>query len=106
MGCDSAGRNARKAWRGQANAGHGAKPCLRRLTCDFTDLIPGEIQRYFSDVLDHQSMVADHVETYNDVLSSLIDAAVAKIGMQQNEDMRKMSAIIGLVAVPTMIAGI
>ncbi|MET9328910.1 magnesium/cobalt transporter CorA [Tsukamurella sp. NPDC003166] len=85
---------------------HPLSHALKRLTCDFTDLIPGEIQRYFSDVLDHQSMVADHVETYNDVLSSLIDAAVAKIGMQQNEDMRKMSAIIGLVAVPTMIAGI
>ncbi|MBS4101522.1 magnesium/cobalt transporter CorA [Tsukamurella paurometabola] len=85
---------------------HPLSHALKRLTCDFGDIIPQEIQRYFSDVLDHQAMVADHVETYNDVLSSLIDAAVAKIGMQQNEDMRKMSAIIGLVAVPTMIAGI
>ncbi|TWS18133.1 magnesium/cobalt transporter CorA [Tsukamurella asaccharolytica] len=85
---------------------HPLSHALKRLTCDFSDIIPHEIQRYFSDVLDHQAMVADQVEAYNDVLSSLIDAAVAKIGMQQNEDMRKMSAIIGLVAVPTMIAGV
>jgi magnesium transporter len=85
---------------------HPLSHALKRLTCDFDDIIPAEIRRYFSDVVDHQSMVADHIETYNDVLSSLIDAALAKIGMQQNEDMRKMSAVIGLVAVPTMIAGV
>ncbi|MDF0530346.1 magnesium/cobalt transporter CorA [Tsukamurella sp. 8F] len=79
---------------------------LRRLTTEFGDLVPSEIERYFSDVLDHQALVSDHIETYNDVLSSLIDAALARISMQQNNDMRRISAWVGIVAVPTMIAGV
>ena len=35
-----------------------------------------------------------------------MQAALAKVGMQQNTDMRKISAWVAIAAVPTMIAGI
>jgi magnesium transporter len=35
-----------------------------------------------------------------------VQAALARVDMQQNSDMRKISAWAGIVAVPTMIAGI
>lgn len=35
-----------------------------------------------------------------------MQAALARVGMQQNADMRKISAWAGIIAVPTMIAGI
>ena len=40
------------------------------------------------------------------MLSAAFEAHLARISVQQNEDMRKISAGIGLVAVPTLIAGI
>ena len=40
------------------------------------------------------------------LLSTAFDAHLAQISVQQNEDMRKISAGVGLVAVPTLIAGV
>ena len=40
------------------------------------------------------------------LLSTAFDAHLAQISVRQNEDMRKISAWVGLVAVPTLIAGI
>ena len=40
------------------------------------------------------------------MLSSLVQAALAKVGMQENQDMRKISAWAAMAAVPTAIAGI
>ena len=40
------------------------------------------------------------------LLSTAFDAHLARISVQQNDDMRKISACVGLVAVPTLIAGI
>ena len=40
------------------------------------------------------------------LLDSALNANVAQVGMRQNEDMRKISAWVAIIAVPTMIAGI
>jgi magnesium transporter len=40
------------------------------------------------------------------LLSTAFDAHLARISVQQNDDMRKISAGVGLVAAPTMIAAI
>jgi magnesium transporter len=40
------------------------------------------------------------------MLSSLVNAALGKVAMQQNVDMRKISAWVAIAAVPTAIAGI
>ena len=40
------------------------------------------------------------------MLSSLVQAAVGKVAMQQNIDMRKISAWVAIAAVPTAMAGI
>lgn len=79
---------------------------LGRFNTDFKDLMTKEILRYMRDVLDHQSQAADRIASYDEMLSSLVQAALAKVGMQQNVDMRKISAWVAIAAVPTMIAGI
>ena len=43
---------------------------------------------------------------FNELLTTLVDAALAKITMQQNNDMRKITSYAALITVPTMIAGI
>jgi magnesium transporter len=68
--------------------------------------IPTEIRRHLRDLADHHTSVAEQITDFDDRLTTLIGAAQARIGMQQNEDMRKISAWVAIAAVPTMIAGI
>ena len=48
----------------------------------------------------------DHVESYDRLLTDILVAHLAQISVQQNDDMRKISAWVAIAAVPTMIAGI
>ncbi len=50
--------------------------------------------------------VVEQVESLDHMLTAVFDAHVAKISIQQNEDMRKISAGAALIVVPTLIAGI
>ena len=61
---------------------------------------------YFRDVHDHVLRVADRLTGVDALLDSALSANVAQVGMRQNEDMRKISAWVAILAVPTMIAGI
>ncbi|WP_410170769.1 magnesium and cobalt transport protein CorA [Corynebacterium antarcticum] len=70
------------------------------------DMLPGELVRYFRDVLDHELLAVDSVRGLDERLSALIDAGVAKITLQENDDMRKISSVAIMAAVPTVIAGI
>lgn len=79
---------------------------LAKLHTDYRDLLSKEILRYMRDVQDHQGLAADRIASYDEMLSSLVLAASAKVDMQQNTDMRKISAWVAIAAVPTMIAGI
>ncbi|SLG55967.1 magnesium/cobalt transporter CorA [Mycobacteroides abscessus] len=79
---------------------------LAKLTQDHNDLITKEVRRYLRDVLDHQTHAADKIGSYDELLTSLVNAALGKVAMQQNTDMRKISAWVGIAAFPTMLAGI
>ncbi|HEX2047120.1 MAG TPA: magnesium/cobalt transporter CorA [Acidimicrobiales bacterium] len=61
---------------------------------------------YFRDVHDHLLRVSQRVEVIDNLLSSALTANLAQVGVRQNEDMRKISAWVAIVAVPTMIAGV
>ncbi|MGO4617753.1 magnesium and cobalt transport protein CorA [Nocardia sp. 2YAB30] len=65
-----------------------------------------EVRRYLRDVAERHTTVAERINDFDEALSALISAALAKIGVQQNTDMRKISAWVAIAAVPTMIAGI
>ncbi|CCH32608.1 magnesium and cobalt transport protein CorA [Actinosynnema sp. NPDC047251] len=80
---------------------------LRRLsdgTCG--SLVPDSVRSYFRDVDDHLTSVAERVAAFDHQLSSLVDAAMAKVLLQQNNDMRKISAWVAIIAVPTMVVGV
>jgi magnesium transporter len=57
-------------------------------------------------VADHAIQVSEKVEGFDDLLSSVLNANLAQVGVQQNEDMRRISAWVAIAAVPTAIAGI
>jgi magnesium transporter len=79
---------------------------LQKITTEHKDLMTKEVLRYMRDVLSLQTQAGDQIASYDELLSSLVQAELAKVGMQQNLDMRKISAWVAIAAVPTMIAGI
>jgi len=79
---------------------------LRKLTEGYSALVPHDVRSYFRDVDDHLVTVVERVAGFNELLTTLVDASLAKITMQQNNDMRKITAYAALITVPTMIAGI
>jgi magnesium transporter len=69
-------------------------------------LIHPEIREYFRDVEDHLSRVREQVASFDELLSSILQAGLARLTVEENEDMRKISAWVAMAAVPTMVAGI
>jgi magnesium transporter len=65
-----------------------------------------EIRLLLRDVADHLLKVIDHVESYDRLLTDILSAHLTQISVQQNNDMRKISAWVAIAAVPTMLAGI
>ena len=63
-----------------------------RRRCPF---VHEEAAPFFRDVADHVIRVSETVETLDSLLSTAFDAHLARISVQQNEDMRKISAWVG-----------
>jgi magnesium transporter len=70
------------------------------------DVVPESMRSYFGDVLDHAIRVRDQVNALDELLTSILQASLARTSLADNEDMRKISAYAGIIAVPTAIAGI
>jgi magnesium transporter len=64
------------------------------------------LQDYFRDVNDHLLRVNQQVDAYHELLGNLLQANLTLVSVQQNNDMRKISAWVAIVAVPTLFAGI
>ena len=79
---------------------------MRRFMTGQVGLVHDETQVYFRDVADHLARVAESIETLDALLSAAFEAHLTQISVQQNEDMRKISAGAALIVVPTLIAGI
>ena len=77
-----------------------------RLARGHFDLVSPEMRDYFRDVHDHLLRVAGRVEGFRDLLSSALQANLTQVTVRQNADMRRISAWVAILAVPTMIAGI
>ncbi|MCW2538860.1 MAG: magnesium transporter CorA [Frankiales bacterium] len=65
-----------------------------------------DVREYFRDVDDHLTLVVEQVAGFDDLLTTLVSANLAQVSVVQNEDMRKISAWVAIVSVPTMVAGI
>jgi magnesium transporter len=79
---------------------------METLTRVHHPVINEELRRYFRDTEDDLKKVVDQIHTENELLTSALEANLTQVGIRQNEDMRKMSAWVAILAVPTMVAGI
>ncbi len=68
--------------------------------------VPAETAPFFRDIHDHLARVSEVIDTLDSLLSTAFDAQIARIGVQQNGDMRKISAWVAIAAVSTLIAGV
>ena len=73
---------------------------------DSRDLMPKEIRRYFRDVNDHLLRVVERVAGLDDLLNSVLQARLAQVNVDQNNDMRKIAAWAAIAASQTAIAGV
>jgi magnesium transporter len=79
---------------------------LQKLANRQVDVVPEAMRSYFRDVEDHAIRVRDQVGSLDELLTSILQASLARTSQADNEDMRKISAWAGIIAVPTAIAGI
>ena len=79
---------------------------IRRFVAGEIHRMDQDLRPYFRDVHDHLNVAAETVDNLDQLLSSAFEAHMAQISLQQNDDMRKISAGAALVVVPTLIAGV
>jgi len=80
-------------------------PLLRLATRELP-VVPPQGRAYFRELADHHTQAREAVASFDEVLSSILQAGLARASVADNEDMRKISAWVAIVAVPTMVAGI
>ncbi|GHJ11146.1 magnesium transport protein CorA [Micromonospora humidisoli] len=79
---------------------------LLTLTAQVNREVPQEVRRYFRDVQDHLSRTVEQVNSYDDLLNSILQARLAQVTVDQNNDMRKIAAWAAIAAVWTAFAGV
>jgi magnesium transporter len=61
---------------------------------------------YFRDVYDHLLRDVERIAGFDDLLTNALQANVAQITMRDNRDVRRISAWVAIIAVPTMVFGL
>jgi magnesium transporter len=63
-------------------------------------------EEYFRDIHDHLLRDAERITSFDELLTNALQANVAQITMRDNQDMRRISAWVAIIAVPTMVFGL
>jgi magnesium transporter len=79
---------------------------LGSLTEDVARDIDPEVRRYLRGVRDRALRVTERAEGYRELLSNILAVNLTMVGIQQNDQTKKVSAWAAIVIVPTLIAGI
>ena len=67
---------------------------------------PAALRPYFVDARGRLGRAVDRVAGFDDLLNSILQARLAQVSVDQNNDMRMIAAWAAIAAVPTVIAGI
>jgi magnesium transporter len=88
---------------------HSAGPLLENASKLFGGRVPpacAGLGEYFRDVYDHLVRINQSIDAARETVGTAIQVALAMVATRQGEITRMLAAYAGLVAVPTMIAGI
>lgn len=79
---------------------------LQRLQSGDLPNVPEEAHAYFREVSDHLVAARETTVALDEVLGAMVQAALARISLEDNQDMRRISAAVAMVAVPTTLGSI
>jgi magnesium transporter len=80
-------------------------PMQRFIGADYP-FLHKDASHFFRDIADHVIRVNEQVENLDLLLSSAFEAHLTMVSVQQNEDMRKISAWVAIAGVCTLVAGV
>jgi len=69
-------------------------------------VLPAGLRRYLKVVADHLNRVVDQINTQDELLNTVLQARLAQLTVDQNNDMRKIASWAAIAAVETGIVGI
>lgn len=79
--------------------------CTRLMRFDLP-VIRQDARPYFQDVFDHVLRLDEAIDIQRELLTTSLEAHLALMSVEQNEDMKRITAWAAIVAVPTLIAGV
>jgi magnesium transporter len=79
---------------------------LRRMNDPAVVELPPQLRQYFAELHGRLTQVVDRVASDNELLDSILQARLAQVGLDQNNDMRKIASWAAIAALQTAIAGI
>ncbi|MFE6778125.1 magnesium and cobalt transport protein CorA [Streptomyces sp. NPDC057702] len=79
---------------------------LHTLSTQPSRLVDEDVRTYLRHVADRLSRVTEQVTSFDDLLNSILQASLAQVSVAQNEEMRRISAWVAIIAVPTMVCGL
>jgi magnesium transporter len=68
--------------------------------------VDSEVRRYLRDVRDHLLRVVERVEGFRELLNNILSVNLTMVGINQNEEVKKISAWAAILFAPTLVAGI
>jgi len=68
--------------------------------------VDGTMREHMRDVADHVKRLEDAIATQRELLTSILQANLAVISVQQNDIVKQISGWAAIITVPTLIAGI
>lgn len=80
-------------------------PLTQLATYDLA-LVPDDARPYFRELSDLVQEVRENIHTMEDQLTNILQAALALVSVKDNRDMRKISAAVAILAVPTTLGAV
>lgn len=77
-----------------------------RLARGHFEVIDPELRIHLRDVHDHLLRVSQQIQGFRELLSSALQANLTQVSVRQNEDMRRITAWVAILAVPTAVSAV
>jgi magnesium transporter len=77
-----------------------------RVELEDGELFPHDVELYFADAYDKLLRAAESLDLARDLVAGVRDYVQAKVANDQNEVMKRLTAIASILLVPTLIVGI
>lgn len=79
---------------------------MQRLVAESSNVLPHDLLPFYRDLNDHLHRACAYATNLDSLLTTVMHVDLAHIQMQQNLDVRRISAWVALASGPTMVAGI